>query len=74
MLEKQNVKATFFIKTEYVDANPNLLRTIAVKGHQIACHTDGHIPLANPLDENESVDLTLTDEEALNLRKDIVTS
>lgn len=74
VLEKQNVKATFFIKTEYVDANPNLLRTIAVKGHQIACHTDGHVPLANPLDENESVDLTLTDEEALNLRKDIVTS
>ena len=33
VLEKQNVKATFFIKTEYVDANPNLLRTIAVKGH-----------------------------------------
>ena len=32
VLEKQNVKATFFIKTEYVDANPNLLRTIAVKG------------------------------------------
>ena len=74
VLEKNDVKATFFIKTEYVDANPNLLRTIAVKGHQIACHTDGHIPLADPLDENENVDLPLTDEEALNLRKDIVLS
>lgn len=74
VLEKQDVKATFFVKTEYVDANPNLLRTIAVKGHQIACHTDRHIPLADPLDENENVDLPLTDEEAQNLRKDIVTS
>ena len=74
VLEKHNVKGTFFIKTEYVDSNPNLLRAIAEQGHQIASHTDGHIPLADSTDEDENVDVPLTEAEALQLREDVVTS
>ena len=74
VLEKHNVKATFFIRTGYVDANPNLLRTIAVQGHQIASHTDNHIPLADSVNESGNLMASLTDAEALALRRDLVTS
>lgn len=74
VLEKHQVKATFFIRTGYVDANPNLLRTIAVQGHQIASHTDNHVPLADSVDERGNRMVSLTDEEALALRQDLVTS
>lgn len=47
VLEKHNIKATFFIRTQFVSSNPNLLRAIAEKGHEIASHTDTHLTLAN---------------------------
>ena len=74
VLQKHGVKGTFFVKTEYVDANPNLLRTIAEQGHQIADHTDGHIPLADEDPTNENKTYSLTDEEAAKTRQDLVTS
>lgn len=74
VLQKHEVKATFFIKTGYVDANPNLLRAIAVQGHQIASHTDGHLPLSDTSKSRADVEVSLTEEEAENLRKDLVTS
>lgn len=73
VLDKYNVKATFFIRTEYVDSNPNLLRAIAEKGHQIACHTDTHFALSNTVG-NSSYATSLTEQEAKELREDIVTS
>lgn len=72
VLQKHDVKGTFFVKTQYIDANPNLLRTIAVQGHQIASHTDGHIPLADTDPKNENKMYSLTEEEAAALRKDLV--
>ena len=72
VLEKHNVKASFFIKTEYMPSNPNSLRAIAVQGHQIASHTDGHIPLSNVDPTNENRAYTLTEEQAEAQRADIV--
>lgn len=72
VLNKYNVKATFFVTTQHVDTNPNLLRTIAEQGHQIASHTDGHLPLSNTVEGTKNLAATLTDEEALTLRKDLV--
>ena len=74
VLEKHGVKATFFITTQHVDSNPNLLRTIAAKGHQIACHTDGHLPLSNTVEGTKNLAETLTEEEAQTLRQDLVTA
>ena len=74
VLEKYGVKATFFVRTGYVDANPNLLRAIAGQGHQIASHTDNHVPLADSVDASGNRMKSLTDAEALSLRKDLVTS
>ena len=46
VLRKHGVKGTFFILTHNVKNNPNLLRAIAVEGHDIACHTASHKPMA----------------------------
>ena len=46
ILKKQRASATFFVRTQYVPDNPNLLRAIAMEGHSIASHTHNHFPLS----------------------------
>ncbi len=46
VLREYDVKATFFVRTNNVHYNPNLLRAIAMEGHAIGCHTNTHLPLA----------------------------
>ena len=72
ILQKYNVKATFFVTTQHVESNPNLLRAIAEQGHQIGCHTDGHLPLSNSVQGKKNIAVTLTDYEASDLRQDLV--
>ncbi len=72
VLQKHNVKATFFIRTGYVAENPNLLRAIGAQGHEIASHTDGHLPLSNYVADNRFDSLTA--EEAKVLEQDIIGS
>ncbi len=47
VLRKHNVKATFFIKTQWcIDgSSENLLRAIAADGHDIGSHTNTHMPI-----------------------------
>lgn len=71
VLDKYQVKATFFIRTNYVEANPNLLRAIAEAGHDIASHTDQHLVLA---DGDESLKTPLSAEERDILEADVITS
>lgn len=47
VLKKYGVKATFFFRTGNIPSNPNLLRAIAVEGHEIASHTDQHLALSD---------------------------
>jgi|GEM_PF-229227 len=42
VLRKHNVKATFFVLTNNVLNNPNLLRAVAQEGHNIGSHTNLH--------------------------------
>lgn len=42
VLRKHNVKATFFILTHNVMRNPNLLRAMALDGHDISSHSEFH--------------------------------
>lgn len=46
VLRKHNVPATFFIITWNMPNNPNLLRAIAVSGHDIGSHTNKHRAMA----------------------------
>ena len=73
VLKKHDAKATFFVRTNNLDYNPNLLRAIAMEGHTIACHTDRHLPLSHET-KNGRLYETLTDEEALELQQDLVRS
>lgn len=45
VLRKHKVKGNFFILTANMLNNPNLLRAIAMEGHDIGCHTNTHKPL-----------------------------
>lgn len=50
VLRKHNVPATFFVLTHNMPDNPNLLRAIAMEGHDIGSHTNLHKPMST---ENE---------------------
>lgn len=73
VLRKHNVKASFLVRTNYVESNPSLLRAIALDGHDIASHTHNHLTLSNYTDDDE-VYTTLTDKQAKILEDDIVKS
>ena len=45
VLRKHKAPGAFFIITRSVLNNPNLLRAIAVEGHDIGDHTDRHVPM-----------------------------
>ena len=44
-LDKHNCKATFFVVGDVAKAYPTLIKKIVDKGHEIACHSNKHIPL-----------------------------
>ena len=73
VLKKYHVKASFFVLTEHIDENPNLLRAIAEEGHEIGCHSNSHVPLADA-NEDHSQYASLTKKEQKAMRKDLVTS
>lgn len=73
VLEKHGAKATFFVRTNNIGYNPNLLRAIAVAGHTVASHTDSHFPLSKDTGKGREFE-SLTDDEALELQKDLVLS
>lgn len=73
VLKKYDVKATFFILTEHIDSNPNLLRAIAEDGHEIASHSNSHMALADA-NEDYTEYSSLTEEEQKKMRSDLVTS
>lgn len=64
VFNKHNVKATFFVVSQYIDpdsgvsnSNPNLLRTIATYGHDIGSHSYKHETLET---EKEQMMLSLS--------------
>lgn len=73
ILDKYNVKATFFVRTNHIDDNPSLLRTIALAGHDIASHSDNHILLSNTTDK-KGVFAEITDKQAEAIQEDVILS
>lgn len=47
ILDKYNVKATFFLVGTWIDANPQKLKMISEKGHEIGNHTNSHPDMNN---------------------------
>ncbi len=73
VLDKHNAKGTFFVRTNNVNYNPNLLRAIAAAGHAVASHTDSHYPLSHDTGTGRVFE-SLTEEEARELEADLVLS
>ena len=76
VLDKYGVKGNFFVRTNNVSNNPNLLRAIAADGHMVGSHSNSHIAMwHSSVDEKGEYSFaSMTDEEAVAFRKDIVTS
>ncbi|MDD2973279.1 MAG: polysaccharide deacetylase family protein [Lachnospiraceae bacterium] len=77
VLHKYQIKATFFVRSNRVSSNPNLLREIAMEGHEIASHTSTHLRLSNEEETGENgiySNSSLSAEEALALRYDLAAS
>jgi peptidoglycan-N-acetylglucosamine deacetylase len=44
-LDGRHARATFFFTGDVVRAHPDLVREVARRGHEVACHSNHHIPL-----------------------------
>ena len=44
-LRRHRAKATFFVVGEVARRHPRTIAAIAAEGHEIACHSDSHVPL-----------------------------
>ncbi len=58
-LNKHNFKCTFFTVGEVAEKYPWLIKEIIDEGHEIACHTNKHIPLDKQNPEDFKADLKL---------------
>lgn len=68
LLDEQNLKATFFCVGGLATHYPEVVRTIANKGHEIGCHSDKHLWL-NTFNRDELKEDTLT---AINALEDVI--
>jgi len=56
-LERHGIRATFFVVGAVAERHPTLIREIAAAGHELACHTHGHVPLDRQTPESLRADL-----------------
>jgi polysaccharide deacetylase family protein (PEP-CTERM system associated) len=45
LLERHAMRATFFVVGDVARRHPALIREIAERGHELACHSSDHVPL-----------------------------
>lgn len=65
VFRKHGVKGNFFVLTHNVQNNPNLLRAIAMEGHDICSHSNSHKPMAIRKDGSSKQYPTQSPEEML---------
>ncbi len=79
VLDKHNIKGNFFIRTNYMQNNPNILRAIAEAGHDVGSHSDEHLPFAIRRDGGDDEDISgiyhpLNQKEIQERREDLAIS
>lgn len=76
VLDKYKVKGNFFVRTNNVADNPNLLRAIAVEGHMIGSHSNSHMAawIANENGDGTYTYESISEEAGRRLRADVVNS
>ena len=65
VLDKHHATVTFFVRTEYVPNNPNLLRAIAAAGHTVGAHSHKHMSLSNEIQPTYFAELDEQQRQAL---------
>jgi polysaccharide deacetylase family sporulation protein PdaB len=67
VLDKWNVKATFFVVGAWIDQHPDKLKTIHEKGHEIGNHSNRH-PILTTISKEEIIkDIATTDAKIMSL-------
>ena len=67
VLDKYNVKATFFVVGAWIDQHPVKLKTIHEKGHEIGNHSNRH-PILTTISKEEIIkDLATADAKIMSL-------
>ncbi|MBN1425053.1 polysaccharide deacetylase family protein [Candidatus Fermentibacteria bacterium] len=58
LLDERGIRATFFVVGEVAERHPDLIARIAKGGHEIGCHTHGHVALCelSPEEFNDELD------------------
>ncbi len=56
-LERHRMKATFFVVGDVAKQYPGLIRSIVMQGHEVACHTNAHVPLTRQTPDEFRADL-----------------
>jgi len=69
ILEKHNIKATFFFTADAAEKNTGVLKTIVERGHEIGAHTLFHETIGEPLFEIPGMVPVLPEEVENRLRK-----
>jgi polysaccharide deacetylase family protein (PEP-CTERM system associated) len=57
LLDRLEVKATFFILGMAARAHPRLVEAVAERGHEIGCHGDAHLPVHGQTPDEFAADL-----------------
>jgi len=76
VLKKYKIKGNFFVRTNNVADNPNLLRAIAMDGHMIGSHSNSHMAAWNAVQKEDGsyVYESISEDAGRRLRADVVNS
>src|SRR5437588_11665788 len=58
LLESLGIRGTFFVVARIAETHPELLREIATRGHEVACHSYDHRPIAAETPESFATKLS----------------
>lgn len=62
VLAKHNVKGSFFLTGKFVEANQDLVRSMALLGHEVYNHTYSHLHLPKLNDDDIDAQMKMTEE------------
>ncbi|MBU3189868.1 polysaccharide deacetylase family sporulation protein PdaB [Clostridium bowmanii] len=73
ILDKYNVKATFFVVGAWIDKYPDKLKTIYEKGHEIGNHSNKH-PIMTTISKEKMInEIAITDAKIMSITRQATT-
>ncbi|MGV8981357.1 polysaccharide deacetylase family sporulation protein PdaB [Clostridium sp.] len=73
ILDKYNVKATFFVVGAWIDKYPDKLKTIYEKGHEIGNHSNKH-PIMTTISKDRMInEIAITDAKIMSITGQVTT-